>query len=113
MEAHLESMKLHITYLLSLENSERTRAGCVAYLQTWLLSFYPERPDLVKEAERLARELGGRLEAPRLSWKYEPIRWLFGWHVAKKAQLNIRALKWSVLREWDRYMRRFDRPGCA
>jgi hypothetical protein len=85
MASLLESMRLHIRYLLSVEDSERSRAACVRYLQTWLDSFYPERPDLVKEAEHLAVELGGRLTPPRLSWKWDWIRRLFGWSAARRA----------------------------
>jgi glycosyltransferase involved in cell wall biosynthesis len=45
MEAHFASMRQHINYLLSLEDSARTRTACLNYLQTWLLAFIPERPD--------------------------------------------------------------------
>src|SRR5438876_3952961 len=45
--AQLVSMQLHIRYLRSLEDSDRVRAACVNYLQTWLPEFHPERPDLV------------------------------------------------------------------
>src|SRR5262249_59488473 len=69
MAAHFDSMRLHIRYLLSLEDSSRTRAACVKYLQNWLLTFYPERMDIVREAESLAAELGGKLVGPGLPWK--------------------------------------------
>src|SRR5438270_1421994 len=58
----LLSIKLHIQYLRSLEESERVRKGCVAYIQTWYGNFYPERPDLMQEAQQLAAMVGGRLE---------------------------------------------------
>src|SRR5205807_1103970 len=102
-------MRLHIGYLLSLEDSERSRAACVTYLQNWLTDFYPERLDIVAQAEQLAADLGGRLETPRLSWKYAWIRLLFGWDAAKKAQISLRRLKASVLRSWDKVLFRFDR----
>ena len=47
-------MKLHIQYLRSLEDSERVRKACLAYIQTWCRNFYPERPDLMQEARQLA-----------------------------------------------------------
>src|SRR5262249_26120191 len=62
MEAQWVSMRLHIGYLRSLEDSDRARAVCVQYLQNWLMTFYPERLDIAKEAERLAVDLGGQLE---------------------------------------------------
>ena len=60
MEAQFDSMQLHIKYIRSLEDSPRVRAACVSYLQTWLVEFYPERPDIVK-MPRTGRLLGGRL----------------------------------------------------
>ena len=50
----LLSMKLHIQYLRSLEDSERVRKACLAYLQIWYPIFYPERPDIVAELQDLA-----------------------------------------------------------
>ncbi len=38
----LVSMKLHIQYLRSLEDSERVRKACLAYLQNWYWAFYPD-----------------------------------------------------------------------
>jgi glycosyltransferase involved in cell wall biosynthesis len=102
MEAQFASMRLHIGYLLAFEDSPRTRAACVNYLQAWLPNFHPARPDIVEEAEELAASLGGELRSPQLSWKYEWIRRLFGWKVARAAEMELRRLKWNVLRAWDR-----------
>jgi len=102
MEAQFRSMQLHIGYLRSLEDSERIRRGCVQYLQNWLGHFYPERPDLVAKAQELATELGGTLQMPRLPWKYEWIRALFGWDPAKRAQVLLPRIRWSFVRAWDK-----------
>ena len=101
LEAHLLSMTLHIRHLRTLEDSERTRAACLVFLQRYLVYFYPERPDLVKQAEELAAELGGQLEPPQLSWKYAWIQKLFGWQSAKRAQSVYNECKSSVLSSWD------------
>ena len=108
MVSQWKSMELHIGYLRSLEDSKRVRAACVRYLQNWLMCFYPERPDLVKKAEDMARELGGRLEVPRLSWKYSWIRAMFGWHLAKRAQVSLPRVKWSLVRSWDKALFRME-----
>jgi len=102
MEALLLSMRMHINYIRSLEESARVRAACLAYLQYLSIDFYPERPDLFAELEKLAKELGGRLEKPRLQWKYAWIKPLFGWGPAKRAQLTLPKLKWSLIGGWDR-----------
>src|SRR5215467_8129249 len=62
----LRSMKLHIQYLQSLEDSERVRKVCLTYLQTWYEYFYPDRQDIMVELQGLAAELQGQLEVPRL-----------------------------------------------
>jgi len=102
MEAHFLSMKLHINHLRAVENSDRVRAASVNYLQHWLGFFYPERPDVVSEAENLARELGGRLHPPGFTWKYAWIKTLFGWSAAKHFQLRYNNWKNSGLRALDK-----------
>ncbi len=42
MEAKSLSMRMHISYLLSLEDSARTRSACAKYLQTWITVFTPK-----------------------------------------------------------------------
>ncbi len=112
-DAQWHSMKLHIGYLRSLEDSPRTRAACVAYIQNWLVFFYPDRGDLVDEMQNKARELGGELRMPRLSWKYSWIAFLFGEKLGRRAQFVLRHLKWSVVRFWDRLLFRLANGGSS
>jgi glycosyltransferase involved in cell wall biosynthesis len=104
MESLLLAMQLQIGHLRSVDDSERSRAACVNYIQVWLPNFYPDRPDIVKQLEQLASSLGGHLEAPRLSWKYAWIKKLFGSATAKHAQLSYNQTKSFALRTWDRMM---------
>jgi hypothetical protein len=99
--ALFESKVKCIRYLLSLENSARTRAAAVRLLQDWLLSFYPGRMDLVDRAHHLAKELGGELHAPTLKWKYRPLEWLFGYDAAVSASRILPRLKAKTARKWD------------
>ena len=103
-EAQFLGMKLQIGYLRAREDSDRVRAACVNYLQTWLPNFYPERPDLVEEAQQLAATLGGRLSVPNASWKYAWIEKLFGFGAAKRTQLHYNQAKSFALRAWDKMM---------
>ena len=41
----LLSVKFRIQYLRSLEDSERVRKTCLAYMQAWYGYFFPERPE--------------------------------------------------------------------
>jgi glycosyltransferase involved in cell wall biosynthesis len=118
-DAQLLSMKLHVKYIRSLEDSDRVRAACITYLETWLMNFYPERPDIVQQLQELAVTLGGRLEMPRLRWKYAWIKALFGWRLAKNAQMVLPQIKASILRSWDKALYQLERsakkryPECS
>jgi len=107
-DALLLSMKLHIQYLRSLEDSDRSHKACVHYLQTWYENFYPERMDIVADLQSIANELHGKLEEPHLRWKYAWMRPLFGWKTAKWAQRSLPQLKASCLRQCDRLLYRFE-----
>jgi glycosyltransferase involved in cell wall biosynthesis len=103
-DAQLLSMRLHVKYIRSLEDSDRVRAACITYLETWLMNFYPERPDIVQELQGLAATLGGRLRPPGLRWKYAWIELLFGWRAAKSAQTILPQLRASLVRSCDNAM---------
>jgi glycosyltransferase involved in cell wall biosynthesis len=101
-DSMLLSMKLHIQYIRSLEDSERVRRACLTYMQNWYETFYPERKDSIAELQALAAELHGRLEEPRLRWKYAWIRPLFGWGTAKSVQNALQTFKAGCLRHCDK-----------
>jgi glycosyltransferase involved in cell wall biosynthesis len=101
-ESMFLSMKLHIQYLRSLEDSERVRKACLAYLQTWYHNFYPERPDIVAELQSLAAQLRGQLKEPSLRWKYAWMKPVFGWRAAKLAQYALPEVKKGLAKRWDK-----------
>jgi glycosyltransferase involved in cell wall biosynthesis len=107
-DAMLISLKLHVQYLRSLEESERVREACLAYLKNWYDNCYPERPDIVAELQSLATHLEGHLEEPRLRWKYAWIKPLFGWNAAKWAQRALPHLKASSIRHCDKAIYRLE-----
>lgn len=107
-DALLRSLKLQIQHLRAMDDSERVRRACLAYMQTSLDDFYPERPDAVAELERLAAQLGGALEMSGLRPKYAWIKPVFGWKLAKRAQLALPHVKASVLRSWDKAIHRLE-----
>jgi hypothetical protein len=103
-ESLLRSMKLHVQYLQSLEDSDRVRKACLTYLKSWSWAFYPERLDIFAELEALARQLGGELETPRLTWKFAWMEPLFGRRTARRVQLEVQEKKASLIRSWDKAM---------
>jgi len=90
IEAHWLSMCSQVSCLQSVEDTTRSRAACVKYLQTWLHYFYPQRLDIVRMAEKMAWDLGGQLKVPRLSWKYAWMQMVFGPDLAKRGQASLR-----------------------
>jgi glycosyltransferase involved in cell wall biosynthesis len=108
LEALWRSMQSHIRCLRSLEDSERSRAACLTYMQDTMSHFYPRRLDIVAQMKQVAEDLGGQLQVPRLSWKYAWIKSLFGWGFAQRAQLFLPHLKWEVARHWDRMLLRLE-----
>jgi glycosyltransferase involved in cell wall biosynthesis len=112
-EAQFLGMRLQIGYLLSLEESARTRAACLNYLQTWLPFFYPEMPRIVEESQQLAATLGGQLHIPRLSWKYAWIQRAFGNDAAKRSFLYYNQSKGFCVRSWYKLLFLLDRNGSG
>jgi glycosyltransferase involved in cell wall biosynthesis len=108
MVAQWVSMELHIRYIRSLEDSDRVRAACVNYLQNWVHFFQPDRPDLVKRAEEMARSLGGELRFPTPSWKISLFSALFGEKRAKGTQVLLTKIKWFLMQHWDKMLFRVE-----
>lgn len=104
MEAQVHGMELQIGYLRAMADDARVRATCVTYLQTWLPNFFPQRMDLVERMRKLARDLGGELHDPKISWKYVGIQKTLGWAAAQRAQIQYNLLKDRALISWDRLM---------
>lgn len=101
LESQFRSIWLQIDHVRSLEDSERLRAACRKYLQTWLFCFYGVREDLARELEKLAVALGGQLEVPQLRKKYRWIQRVAGRRVARRVQELLPRAKWTLIRFWD------------
>jgi O-antigen/teichoic acid export membrane protein/glycosyltransferase involved in cell wall biosynthesis len=110
LDSFWRSMQFHIDYLRSLEDSERARESCIKYLQTNLIYFYATRKDIVEQAQQKAKELGRRLDQPRLDWKFAWLKTLFGWSVATRAQLFVPHIMCSIITFWDKILFRIEIP---
>ncbi len=113
LESLWRSMQLHICYVRSMEDSEKVRTACIKYLQSYLIDFYPLRLDIAEQMHQVAKDLGGQLDPPRLSWKYSWIKKIFGWNWARRAQLLLPSVKWSLVRFWDKVLFRIETRGVA
>lgn len=107
----LLSMKLHMQYLRSVEDSDRVRKACLAYMQIWFQFFYPDRPDIMAELQGIAAQLQGHLEEPSLRWKYAWLRKIFGYQTARDIQLLLPQYKASLIRSWDKALYRLEKSA--
>lgn len=108
MDAMVVSMKLHIGYLMSLEDSPRTRTACRTYIRTWALAFHPSRTDIREELTRMAHELGDGFDWPAPRRKYAWLAPIFGDEFAWRSQVALPRIKARALSRWDRWMSHFD-----
>jgi glycosyltransferase involved in cell wall biosynthesis len=113
LEAMLTSMRLHTQYLLSLEDSPRTRSACLTYVNNWYLHFLPDHYGLVEKLKELAAELGGALQEPKLSWKYDWLRQLWGWPAARRAQILLPRIRWAGVIQWDKLLYRLEKGASS
>jgi glycosyltransferase involved in cell wall biosynthesis len=104
LDAMFLSVQLTVGYLRSLCDSERVRDASLKLLQRGLALSYPERLDIAEKLQQMAATLGGKLEAPRPSWKYAWIKYVFGWSAAKQTERSYNRLKGSIIRLWDKAM---------
>ena len=108
MDSLLRSMKLHVQYLRSLEDSDRVRDVCCNYLQTWSVYFDPDRQDLTAELQAMAGQLERELMPPKLRWKYAWMGALFGIPAAWRAQIAVSSFRHRAVCAWDEQMARLE-----
>jgi hypothetical protein len=111
LEAFFQSTARCIEHYRKLEDSERSRAACIAFLQHRLMYFYPDSPHLVEKISALAEQLGGTISPPALSWKYWWIKAAFGWPLAKRCRFALPEFKNFLKRDWDHLMYSMTRLG--
>jgi len=100
------SATLRIRTLLSLEDSERTRAAGRGLLEANLPLFYPEKPDMVERMNALASELGGRLAPPRFGWRSALLQKSLGPKRGKALMTVLRRLRMTAAVNWDKMLYR-------
>ena len=108
-DAHWLSMQMHISYIRSLDAGQRTHDACMRYLRNNLLYFYPEKMEILEQAQLAAAELGEHLEKPSLSWQYEFVKRVLGWGRANKIKVHLRRTKWQALKLLDRTIFRIEK----
>lgn len=113
LESLLFAALAQIDLLRALEDSPRTRAACLSLLSRTSTYFYPERPDLLDQLDRVSRSLGGVLLRPALGWKCRFVEMVVGPNAAKRVRVGKTRLytRYSRVREWMRTRRPVDPRG--
>jgi glycosyltransferase involved in cell wall biosynthesis len=96
------SHQLQWKWLSRCEDSPRTRSAMRQYLEFFLICYFPERSDLVREIQQLAHQLGGEFDIPKLPPKYAWIEKLTNRSLAKRAMYTAPLLRRSVTAASDR-----------
>jgi GT2 family glycosyltransferase len=101
LESLLLSLQLTMGHLLALEDSARTRQAALQQLRTLSGCFYGASEPYVARLAALAHSLGGEIEPPRASWKYQPFEAVMGPRATRALIRNWRATKLLTRRNLD------------
>lgn len=108
-ESDLLSKTLCISYLRSLEDSERTRKASLTFLKYDLGYHYLGQASIKQQVNALAKELGGELSPPAKNWRLSVAKTVLGGNLAEKT----RRLWWMsnvlVKANWDRLLYTFSK----
>lgn len=90
---HLESAHLALQLIVDemtlLEDSPAMRRAAADLAQRFAYEYYPTAPDLVADAEQLARSLGGSTFRPLGSKAFLALRPLVGWKLARRLEILL------------------------
>ncbi|MDD5195786.1 MAG: glycosyltransferase family A protein, partial [Candidatus Omnitrophica bacterium] len=87
LESMASSIFSHIKILRVMEDSPRTRAACLKFLQRMAAHFYLEKAGIFSRMQSEAWALGGEIYSPpNLRKKYCWLAKVFGWKIANRAQ---------------------------
>lgn len=86
-DSALRAYELGTSYLLSAENSERTRLVSANVFRQFEFRYYPRFPDLRARAATRAAALGGGDLMPDGPPRFHRLRRFVGWRLARRAQL--------------------------
>ncbi|BDA71452.1 hypothetical protein CAL7716_056180 [Calothrix sp. PCC 7716] len=85
-ESAFQVRELCTNYLLSHEDSPRTRHACAAAFQRLIYSAYPDATNLIKKAEAKVKSMGGSDLKPDGGYMFRFVANILGWKLAKHMQ---------------------------
>ena len=102
LEAFFLATTLCLDHLRRLENSDRSKAASLKFLQARLRYFEPSNPEIVQAAHKLATALGGTLSSPLPSRTFRLVSNVTGWKTAMKMKSAAWSGEVSLHKNWDR-----------
>ena len=89
LKSQFQALRFIIQSLRFLEDSPRTQAACLMLLEKWAGYFHQKIPEMYREMECLAIELGGELLAPLPDFKLKLMSKLVGPRNALRVQRTV------------------------
>ncbi len=86
VESAFNSLIWGTQHLLDAESSERTRRASANLLQDFVYTYYPNHKDLLTSANERIEQLGGSDLAPDGPPKFQLLRGLIGWRLARRIE---------------------------
>ncbi len=91
-ESALEAVMLATSHVLARRADDRSRRACAGMLKHFIYATYPDHPDLRERAESRLSELGGSDLAPIGSPRFNRLRGLVGWKIARRIEARYRSI---------------------
>ncbi len=104
LDSQFLSMKLQVGYLLAMEDSNRTRRSCVAYLQQCAQLFAVSQPDLVERVVEILANFDTKVTPSPGALPQTWSQTLLGWPGGRRFRRQLNETKWRVLRSVDRLL---------
>lgn len=86
VESQLCSLMLGTAHLLAVRNDAEARLACANLLQQFVYEHYPSYPEMLRRAHARVQELGGAQIAPQGPPRFQTLRCLIGWKLARRIQ---------------------------
>jgi glycosyltransferase involved in cell wall biosynthesis len=86
VESAFNSLMTGTGHLLSRRQDEHAKLACANVLQDFIYTYYPEHGDLREKVEERIKELGASNLPPSGSPRFEKLRKLIGWKLARRVQ---------------------------
>jgi glycosyltransferase involved in cell wall biosynthesis len=86
VESAFNSLMAGTSHVLALRSDAAAHRACANVLQDFIYTYYPEHRDLMAKISRRVHELGGADLAPSGPPRFEQLRRVVGWKIARRIQ---------------------------